>query len=326
MNDFVDTVKSCRRDRYLLPFEILAQIISNVVPRDGLCVSNHPDYHSDFATIGSLLRVSVAVQNELLHRIFSLPLQVRISSGISCRCLFGVEGFSKTRLGRAAVLPLGRFPEIVVTFVPRLLMVPCGYRSQTPFSVDFLSGHRGVLKFRTDIRCISRQSQDLAEALSRHPDTKADRTPPFRFRFDGTHGMDEVNRLREIPLWEVSVLRRLLEKWQWVCLPTVSHHTPGYQIDVPEKVVTGVVLISKYNQDDNLTGISLDDCPDVVARYWKGLLLSFYTDSSPIIMEIGYNKNRINRRFIITARKATEVHGAEDLYEAECFIQDTDPH
>ncbi|OAP65585.1 hypothetical protein AYL99_01557 [Fonsecaea erecta] len=204
-SDLAEAMSLCRVSACLLPNEILEQVISNFVPRGkGLCVSNDPDYHSDFATIGSLLRVSHAISNEILRRIFCRPLQVYILSGINCRCLFRPKPLLQTHLGKVFALPLKRFPEVVVTFAPQLLKPACGFSRQTPWPVSSLSGERGREKFQLEMLCVAHQSHPLAEEMMRHPDVRAQDAPLFRFGFDASKGVAEVNRLRETPLWEVS--------------------------------------------------------------------------------------------------------------------------
>ncbi|OAL39629.1 hypothetical protein AYO20_01026 [Fonsecaea nubica] len=322
IHDVGDITNSSRLGVYQhLPNEILLQIILNLIPRGGLCISNHPDHNSDFATIASLLRVNRAIHDEMLRRIFSLPLHVRILSGGHCRCLFGTPPFPKTRLGRVTVLPLRRFSEVVVTFVPQVLTAPCGNRIQTPWPVDSLTGERGARKFRLDIRCIARQSDGVAEAMVRHPDVRSGASSRFRFRFDGSKGVDEANRLREIPLWEIEPLQMTLDKWRRVATPVGT--VPLHQIDMPESLVTGVVAVFKLHEGRLTSVRPLDECSNAVARCWKGFWLGFRFELPLHIDERPWRSRLFNRRFIITTRSRTGASGDEPQLEAEAFVQGT---
>ncbi|KIW89578.1 uncharacterized protein Z519_09734 [Cladophialophora bantiana CBS 173.52] len=147
--------------------------------------------------------------------------------------------------------------------------------------------------------------------------------PRFRFKWDGSKGVDEANMSRRIPLWEVLVLEWPLERWRWVTTPETLRHNPHHQIDLPEKIVTAIVRILNVDHDYVMTGDPLEECSTLVARSWKGLWQGFQTDLTWSILQSSFSKNTVNLRFIITVRKDAAISGAGCTYEAECILQQT---
>jgi hypothetical protein len=154
----------------LLP-EITSHIISYIIPKGGLTISNDPDRNSDFDTIISLLKTSIKIKNETWRQIYRQPLHLVITNGKQCACKTG--GLYQTPLYRAARIPLSNWPVLNIHFAPDAKS-RCSY-FLSPGLLKLRSGESPLWEVQNVCSCVSEQSQLLGERLK---DVEVESRPP----------------------------------------------------------------------------------------------------------------------------------------------------
>ena len=304
-----------------LPTEIISEIISYSVPRNGLCISNDPDLNADFATINALCKTSCMVRSKVLDRVFKAPLQIYITNSRECRCMFDTKPFLQTRLGKAFALPLYKWENINVTFAPELRASACGHRTGHFLSDEFLDADRALLKLRADLRCICRQSEAFAAAFIKYLNTmRYNSSPRVTFNWDANKGVNDATVSRSIPLWESRSLSVPLQGWSWL----VWRSDVQAQINLPAKLLTGIISTSRWVHPSSY--IWLDRWPfprtelELVSRSWRLHWKELFEDWSLFSENQPYSKSEPNVRFIITITSGTHDFGTRYRYVAQPLV------
>ncbi|OAP65586.1 hypothetical protein AYL99_01558 [Fonsecaea erecta] len=204
-----------------VPDEIIFEILSHLIPKQGLTVSTDSGSNVCPFTINSLLQTSRTIRNKVISYTKRFPLHINITSGENCRCniLTIPEDILKAPLGKAALFSIGIWSEIIVTFTPILVdeLKDSCMRTQialieagVPFSA-FSAGSRS----RAAIRCVRRQSGALSQTMERLENRRRGDKIRWRFVFDGSRGIDAQDEQRESPLWSLGAIGACLTRWRW---------------------------------------------------------------------------------------------------------------
>ncbi|KAJ9603514.1 hypothetical protein H2200_011700 [Cladophialophora chaetospira] len=231
-----------------LPDELLIKIVGLFVTESGICISNDPDYDVHLLTIRSLLQTCYMFRREVLARVFENPIHIYITSGHRCRCktLKQRKNLLKAPLGKALRLPLVKWGEVIIHFVPNVnqnagkqCLVELPKRLKTPPKDTDVE----ALEMQSAVDCIARQSFALCMMLRNGRHVKHHQKDiKFSFKFEGTGGVDERNTLRERPLWTPKSLFLPLRGWKWTQPPDepVTQFPRYPPIHVPSEIAIAV--------------------------------------------------------------------------------------
>ncbi|ETI24881.1 hypothetical protein G647_04251 [Cladophialophora carrionii CBS 160.54] len=295
------------------PPEIIDGINSYFVPRQGLCISNDPDIHADFATISALARTSRSVRSQVLHNAYNRPLRIVITSGRDCRCRCEDHrsgNIVHPLLGKALALSVLRFRKIQVSFAPDLHAKPCEYVYQRIWRQQEPPLDKHSTEMAANMYCIEGQSKALTRGFQKILSPFTSRhTPSFTFEWDGSRGVAEANRQRDLPLWNFRDLHAAMTRWRWVKHDCFVDH----QISLPEQVATGCLDAStwealrssdswRYCED------SLKACPPVprspselLGQSWQFCPDDFWSDASWFMQNRRYHRRLgFCMRFVVT--------------------------
>lgn len=234
-----------------LPLDIIHEILSHLLPCQGLCISNDPDLDSDRAMISALSRTSCAVRDLVLRHIFSRPLHITMTNANACYDQALCPSDLNPRLARALALPLHKFPKIKIIFAPELDSESCQYGDSCQKWLcklpPAIAMDKQLVAIRAKLDCINRQSDKLGLqfkiCFGRLP--KSAPRPHFTFSWDGSRGVEKANKTRKTPLWEFPTLWEGLIEWEWIPgrkRPRGSEHPDmKFHVCLPEEVATGLM-------------------------------------------------------------------------------------
>ena len=265
-----------------LPDELLLRVLDLFVPRTGICISNDPDCDYYLRTIRSLLQTCYKIKQEILARTFENPLHIYITSGKRCRCqtLSEAKHIFKTPLGKALRMPFGRWSEVVISFVPAIHQSPrqaCALEVQNMLRALPKAVDPTLHEMRCAMDCVSRQSNAVGKIMEVRAHVRNNRhNIRFRFRFDGSRGVDESNASRAEPLWTKNMMRHPLEAWRWTTAPVPRHHSllPLPLMSLPSSITVALDMRTPNPLYPNFPAPP----PAVHAEFLAQIASTFYRD------------------------------------------------